>query len=110
MVAHEPSIQELRTQLQASRWQLHDTIQHLEDRLNVPRRIKSQMAEHPFKWVILAVGAGVIAASVAPRILRAGGKGWIRSLVTPVLRIAIVTALPKLMHFRVSEVSPPKVG
>jgi hypothetical protein len=110
MVAHEPNIQELRTQLQASRWQLHATIQQLENRLNVPRRIRSQMAEHPFKWVILAVGAGFIAAGVAPRILRVGSKGWMRNLVTPVLRIAIVTVLPKLMHFRASEVSPPKVG
>jgi hypothetical protein len=110
MVAHESNIQELRTQLQASRWLLHDTIQQLEDKLNVPRRIKSQLAEHPFKWVVVAVGAGVIAASLAPLILRAGGKVWARNLVTPVLRIAIVAALPKLMHLRASELSGAKAG
>ncbi|OAI56980.1 hypothetical protein AYO49_03135 [Verrucomicrobiaceae bacterium SCGC AG-212-N21] len=89
---------------------MHDTIQHLEDKLNVPRRVKRQLSEHPLKWVIPAVGAGVIAASVVPLMLRAGSKGWVRDLLTPVLRIAIVTGLPRLMHLRESEVSNPQAG
>lgn len=110
MVAHGSNIQELRTQLQASRWQLHDTIQQLEDKLNVPRRIKNQVAEHPLTWVLLAVGAGMIAAGVVPLILRAGSRGWVRNLVTPALRIAIVATLPKLMQPRMSKVSDPQTS
>jgi hypothetical protein len=103
MAAHESDIQELRTQLQASRWQLHDTLQSLEERFNVPRRIKSQVAEHPLKWAALALGAGVIAASVVPLLLRAGNKRWFGSLLAPALRIGLMTALPKLLQAKVTD-------
>jgi hypothetical protein len=97
MAAHESDIQQLRTQLQASRWQLHDSLQQLEERFNVPQRIKNQVAEHPLKWAALAVGAGAVAASVVPLVLRRGRNQWLRSLLAPALRIAFVSALPKLM-------------
>jgi hypothetical protein len=108
MAANESDIQELRTQLQASRWQLHDTLQQLENRFNVPRRIMSQVAEHPFKWTALAVGAGVIAAGVVPLLFRAGGKRWFGSLLAPALRIGLMTALPKLMQAKAADFLGPK--
>ena len=71
MAARESDIQALRTQLQASRWQLHDTIHRLEDQLNVPRRVKTVIAAHPAKWLAVAAAAGLVAARATPWLMHA---------------------------------------
>jgi hypothetical protein len=108
MAGRESHIQELRTQLQTSRWQLHDTIHHLEDRLNVPQRIKTTVAAHPIKWAAAALGVGVIAAVAVPWLVRGRGRAWMRRLISPALRIAILATLPALTRAKAKELSGPK--
>ena len=98
MASRESDIQELRTQLQASRWQMHDNLQRLEDQLNVPRRIKSEVTEHPVKWAAIALGAGIVVAKVVPILMRASGKKWVTQMLAPALRLAFVSAIPALMR------------
>jgi hypothetical protein len=56
MASRQPDIQELRTRLEASRWQLYDGIQKLEARFNVPRRIRYELSAHPTKWITVSAG------------------------------------------------------
>jgi hypothetical protein len=98
MAARESDIQALRTQLQASRWQLHDTIHRLEDQFNVPRRVKAVVAAHPVKWLALAVAGGLVAARAAPWFMNARSRKWMRRLVSPAVQAVILKALPALAH------------
>lgn len=90
MVADRSSIQELRTRLEVSRWQVYDGLQRLEDRLNVPRRLQTECKEHLVKWAAVSLGAGFVAAKAAPVLLRLAGTPW------KLLRAAVVLGLPVL--------------
>lgn len=105
MAARESEIQDLRTQLQASRWQLQDGIQHLGSQFNVPRRIRTKLAEHPLTWVAVSVAAGLVAAKVLPSLLRGTGKSWLRGLVPMALRAGAMLALPLLAPVKAMALS-----
>ncbi len=96
MDASESEIQELRAQLQSSRCQLHEDIQHLESQFNVPRRIRTQLADHPLTWLSVSVAAGFVAGKVGPTLLRSAGKPLVRGLLPMALRAATMFALPLL--------------
>jgi hypothetical protein len=93
MVADPSNIQELRTRLEVSRWQLYEGIQRLEDRLNVPLRIQTQLAEHPVKWAAVSLGAGIVTAKATPFLLRAMGTGKL-------LRAAVLFGLSMLVKMK----------
>lgn len=105
MATHEPDIQELRNLLQLSRWQIHDTIHQVEEQLNVSRRIRTEVAEHPLKWVAVALGVGVVATKAVPLLLKVGSKRWLRQLVTSGVRLAAVAALPMLAQAKGGNLS-----
>lgn len=98
MAAHTSTddIQELRTQLEASRWKMYDGIHHLEDQFNLSRRIRSEFGEHPVKWIVISAGVGLVAARLLPLLLGGGKKGWAGSVLSPLVRAAAVAAMPLL--------------
>jgi hypothetical protein len=108
MAARESDIQALRNQLQASRWQLHDTIHRLEDQFNVPRRVKSVVAAHPMKWLALAAAMGLVAARATPWFRHARSTKWMRRLLSPAVQAAMIKALPASTRARGRGLSLPK--
>ena len=108
MAARESEIQELRAQLHISRCQLHEVIEHLETQFNVKRRMRSQVAEHPFVWVGASVIAGFAAAKLVPGLLRGAGMPLVRGLLPMVLRAATMFVPPLLAHMH--NAAPVKPG
>jgi hypothetical protein len=96
MARRELDIQQLRTELQVSRWEMHDNIQKLEDHLNVPRRLMGEFQAHPIKWAALAVGLGIVAATTLPLAARLARTSGLLRLLSPALRMGLVAALPLL--------------
>ena len=98
MVEHKRDIQELRTELQASRWRMHDTMQRLEDQINLPRRLRTEVAAHPWGWVALTLGVGFIAATTVPWVLRITNYSMVRRLPGLAVKIAVMGALAALQR------------
>jgi hypothetical protein len=96
MVGRETDIQQLRTALQASRWQMHDNIQKLEEHFNVPRRLRTQLEAHPVKWAALALGCGIALATALPAVARITRRSGLLRLLSPAIRMALMAALPLL--------------
>ncbi len=96
MAGRESDIQQLRTELQVSRWQMHDSIQKLEDHLNVPRRLRSELEAHPIKWAALALALGIAAATGLALAARVARRSGLLRLLSPALRVGLVAALPLL--------------
>lgn len=89
-------IQELRTRLEASRWNIHHGLHQLEDKLNVSRRLRSEFKEHPVKWVAVSAGVGLVAAKLLPLLLGGRKRSWFGKMVSPLVRAAAVAAMPLL--------------
>jgi hypothetical protein len=87
-------IPHLTDRLAASRSALHDSIEQIEDQLNVPKRIRQEVADHPLKWLALAAGVGYAGLRVVPLVLKLTRKTWISALLTPVVKTAAAAALP----------------
>jgi hypothetical protein len=98
MAAPEQNIQQLRTQLESSRWQMHNGIQRIEDQLNVSKRVRTEFKEHPMKWVAISAGIGLVAAKVIPLLLGGGKRGVMGRMLTPLLRAGAAAAVPLLAH------------
>ena len=98
MAPRQPGIQELRTRLEASRWQLYDSVQRIGEGINIPRRLRSDLADHPIKWAAVSVGAGVVAAQILPWLLRRKGRSWAASILLPAIRTAGVAVIPMIVE------------
>lgn len=98
MAAPAQNTQQLRTQLESSRWQMHNGIQRLEDQLNVSRRVRTEFKEHPLKWVAISAGIGLVAAKVLPLLLGGRKRGVMGRMLTPLLRAGAAAAVPLLAH------------
>jgi hypothetical protein len=98
MASPAQNTQHLRTQLESSRWQLHNGIQRIEDHLNVSKRVRTEFKEHPMKWVAISAGIGLVAAKVIPLLLGGGKKGVMGRMLTPLLRAGAAAAVPLLAH------------
>ena len=90
-------LQKPRTRLQTSRWQLHDGIHYLESKLNVPRRIRNELVEHPMRWSLAGVVVGLVAVAVPPLVLAGRGQTSGECDADPAWRAATMFALPFLM-------------
>ena len=98
MAAPANNTQQLRTQLESSRWQMHNGIQKLEDQLNVSRRVRTEFKEHPLKWVAISAGVGLLAAKIIPLLLGGGKRGVMSRMLTPLLRAGAAAVMPLLAH------------
>jgi hypothetical protein len=96
MVEHQRNIQELRTELQASRWRMHDTLRRLEDQINLPRHLKAEVTAHPWRWVALTLGLGFITGATAPWVLRITNSSVVRRLPGLAVKMAIAGVLATL--------------
>ncbi len=88
--------QQLRTQLESSRWQMHNGIQRLEEQLNVSRRVRIEFREHPLKWVAISAGVGILAAKVLPLLLGGRKRGVMGNVLSPLVRAGVAAAMPLL--------------
>jgi len=89
-----PSVAELTANLNASRAALRHSVTEIEDRLNVPRRIREEVASHPLKWIALGAGVGFAALKAIPLVLRLTRKTWAGALISPLVQTAAAMALP----------------
>jgi hypothetical protein len=98
MAAPANDIQRLRTQLESSRWQMHSGIQRIEDQLNVSKRVRTEFKEHPWKWVAISAGVGLVAARLIPLLLGGRKGGVMGRMLTPLLRAGAAAAMPLVAH------------
>jgi hypothetical protein len=75
---------------------MHDNIQKLEDHLNVPRRLRSELTAHPIKWAVLALALGIAATTALPLVARISRRSGLLRLLSPALRVGFMAALPLL--------------
>jgi hypothetical protein len=88
------NISELKAQLAASRSAIQISVQQVEDRLNVSKRIREDIQNSPIKWLTVGAGISYAAIKILPFAFRLTRKSWMIALVAPLLRTAIHTALP----------------
>jgi len=106
MSSPSPTLNALRAEAAATRANLITNVQHVEDQLNVPKRIRNEVSEHPLKWAALGVGAGYVALKLLPTIFRLVRKPVGAALVQPLLASAATTALPLLSDYLKSRFHP----
>lgn len=77
MVGSPSPIQELRTRLEKSRWQLHDGLLQLETRLKdadtQPSQSVAPVSKEFTKWMLLGVVAGMVALELTRRLWQRRG-------------------------------------
>jgi hypothetical protein len=104
MAASPESINELRRQLAESRAHLRRTGAGLGASLDVPARVRHTVAAHPWKWALLAVAGGVIAAKALPIAVglvgTAGRRRLVGTLLTTLGPVAVRAGLNALATHR----------
>jgi len=104
MAASPESITELRRQLADNRTQLTRTTTDLSASLDVPARVRQKVAAHPWKWALLAVAGGVVAAKTLPLALSvvrtAGSRRLAGTLLTTLGPVALRAGLNALATHR----------
>lgn len=107
-------IAELTSRLHACRTALQHSVGEVEDRINVPRRIRDEIASNPLKWAAIGAGAGLAVLKLLPLALRLTRKTWAGALVSPLVQTAATMALPlvmesaqRFMQSRTAQPTPP---
>jgi hypothetical protein len=85
MAPSQESINQLRYQLAASRAGLTRATSVLGASLDVPGRVRQEVATHPLKWAMVAIVGGVVASRVLPVALRLVQTAASRRLVGTVV-------------------------
>lgn len=85
MAPSQESINQLRYQLAASRAGLTRATSVLGASLDVPGRVRQEVAAHPLKWAMVAIVGGVVASRVLPVALRLVQTAASRRLVGTVV-------------------------
>ncbi|MGI8602169.1 MAG: hypothetical protein ACR2OZ_04120 [Verrucomicrobiales bacterium] len=98
-MADDQNIHELRTELEASRWDMYSGVQDVTHQLNVPSRVRRSLRQEPWKWLVGIAVVGVVAGRALPFLLRHSPKGWISRTAVRMLRQSAVTALPVALHY-----------
>ncbi len=96
MVANQSNIQELRTRLERSRWQLHEGIQQLESRLNgTPHSVVSNSLHRSssLRWMALSMAAGLLMVKAMPWLVHGTKRPWFRRLFPAVTKAALLMGL-----------------
>jgi len=71
-------------------------MQRLDDQINVPRRLRTEVAAHPWRLVALTLGLGLIAGATVPWALRTSNYAIVRRLPALAVKIAVAAALAAL--------------
>jgi Protein of unknown function (DUF3618) len=104
MAASPESIADLQRQLAETRAHLTRTTSDLGASLDVPARVRQKVAAHPWKWALLAVAGGVVAAKTLPLALSlvrtAGSRRLVGTLLTAVGPVALRAGLNALATHR----------
>jgi hypothetical protein len=85
MAPSQESINQLRYQLATSRAGLTRATSVLGASLDVPGRVRQEVAAHPLKWAMVAIVGGVVASRVLPVALRLVQTAASRRLVGTVV-------------------------
>jgi hypothetical protein len=101
MVASQSDIQELRTRLERSRWQLHDGIHQLESQLNgTPRLANSSHRSSSMRWMAVTMAAGLALVKMMPWLVHGTRQPWFRRLFPAVSRAALLIGLSTMAQKR----------
>lgn len=104
MAASPESINTLRRRLAESRAHLSHTTAGLGAALDVPARVRHTVAAHPWKWALLAVAGGVVAARALPLaaglVRTAGSRRLVGTLLTTLGPVALRAGLNALATHR----------
>lgn len=95
MVASQSNIQELRTRLERSRWQLHEGIQQLESRLSggMPQPANTSHRSASVRRMALSMGAGLMLVRLMPWLVHGTKRRWFRRLFPAVTQAALLIGL-----------------
>lgn len=89
MAPSQESINQLRYQLATSRAGLTRATSVLGASLDVPGRVRQEVAAHPLKWAMVAIVGGVVASRVLPVALRLVQTAASRRLVATLAPLAV---------------------
>lgn len=115
MAHSESDIPLLRARLAASRARLQEETHEAAESLDIPSRVRREVAAHPFKWAAAALLGGAVAARVvAPLAMKLVGRSssqkLTRTLLTTLAPVAVrlgAQALSTKFPGLISAVSPP---
>ena len=100
MAPSQESINQLRYQLATSRAGLTRATSVLGASLDVPGRVRQEVAAHPLKWAMVAIVGGVVASRVLPVALRLVQTAASRRLVGTVVATLAPLASPPQIDFQ----------
>lgn len=103
---NHPRIAELKMQLAQSRQRIDASLGAVEDRINLLQRFKSDLADHPLKWLGVAAGAGFVAQRLLPFAWRLARPSMVTSLLGPALRTAMIAAVPLVSEVLHQKLAP----
>ena len=95
-MAHDERIDEIRTKLEASRWDVFCGLEDLNRQLDFGARIRQSIRTEPWKWIAAVAVTGIVAGRLAPILVRRSAKGWASRLGSQVARHAVAAAVPML--------------
>lgn len=100
----------LRAEAAATRANLVTHVQHVEDQLNVPQRIRNEVSGHPLKWAAITLGTGYVALKLLPTVFRLVRKPLGAAVMQPLLATAATSAWPLVADYLKQKlVSSPMV-
>lgn len=103
----------LQARLAASRQRLTQDVGALADAVDVPSRVRREITSHPWKWALLAVAGGLVAARLAPLAIglarSAASRKLLRSALAAAAPVAMRAGLNALAQRQV-DFSPPPPG
>lgn len=104
MAASPESIIELQRELAETRAHFTRTSSDLGASLDVPARVRQKVAAHPWKWALLALAGGVVAAKTLPLaaslVRTAGSRRLVGTLLTALGPVALRAGLNALATHR----------
>jgi hypothetical protein len=89
-----PSLSELTNELARSRQDVQRSLAELEAQLNVPRRLRDDIAAHPLKWALVTAALGFGALKLLPLVVRVATPVLASGLAKPLLHSAAAATLP----------------
>lgn len=96
-MADQQSIHELRTELEAARWDIYCGLTDLRHQLDIPSRVRHSVRSQPWKWVGGIALAGLAAGKLLPMLLRRPARTWGGRLLGQMARQGAAVAVPLVM-------------
>jgi hypothetical protein len=95
-MAQDDRIDEIRTELEAARWDVFCSLDDVSRQLDLGARIRQSIRTEPWRWVAAIALTGLVAGKLVPLLFRRSARGWASQLGSQVARNAVAAAVPVL--------------